>query len=41
MTLEMTSTSRAPEGQSEVILDIRGFGGAPRVTVAHLVYAVH
>jgi hypothetical protein len=37
----MTSTSRAPKGQSKIILDIGGFGGAPRVTVAHLVHAIY
>jgi hypothetical protein len=41
MTLEMINTSKAPEEQSKVILDIRAFGGAPRMTVAHLVHAVH
>jgi hypothetical protein len=41
MTLEMTCTSRALEGQSKIILDIRDFGGAPKVTNAHLVHAVH
>jgi hypothetical protein len=40
-TLKMTYTSRAPEGQSKIILDIRGFGGVPMATVAHLVHAVH
>jgi hypothetical protein len=37
----MTYISRAPEGQSKIILDIRGFGGASRATIAHLAYAVH
>jgi hypothetical protein len=37
----MTNASRAPEGQFKIILDIRGFGGAPRVTIAHLVHAVY
>ena len=41
LTLEMTSTSSALEGQSKIILDICGFGIAPKVTVAHFVYAVH
>ena len=41
MTLEITYTSRAPEGQSKIVLDIHGFGGAPMVTIAHLIHAVH
>ena len=41
MTWEMTCTSRASEKQSKIVLDIRGFGGALRVTVAHVVHVVH
>ena len=28
---EITYTRRAPEGKSKIIMDINGFGGAPRV----------
>lgn len=28
---EITYARRAPEGRSKIILDINGFGGAPRV----------
>ena len=36
MSLEMTYINRVPEGQSKMLLDICGFGGAPRATITYL-----
>ena len=41
MALKMICTSRVPERQFRIVLNICGFGGAPKVTVAHLVHAVY
>ena len=41
MTLELKYSSRASEGESKIVLDNCGCGGAPRATVVHLVYVVH
>jgi hypothetical protein len=29
------------EGQSKIVLDIHGFGGVPRLIIAHLLHTVH
>lgn len=41
ITLGMTCTTRASNGQFKINLDIRGFGGTLRVIIAHLVHSVY
>lgn len=39
--MAMTYTTRALEGQTKIVLDISGLGGAPKVSIIHLVRVIH